>query len=104
MEKENARAPVLNAGVHDALSRLDHESFIKLLSDKHTLPALKEFLTKCISRVSFLVIEESKAQAAESSSASGDVYYKFEQTQLIEPRGMQFICDRLLTNVPMYTI
>ena len=89
MEKENASAPALNAScVDDALSRLDHESFIKLLSDKHTLPVLKDFLTKCISRVSSLVVEESKALAAESSSASGEVYYKFEQTQMIEPRGL----------------
>lgn len=87
MEKENIKA---STTMEEALGKLDHEGFVQLMTQRKSAPALanlKEFFKKCEAQVASLVVEEAKAQATQSSNTSGEIFYKFEQTQLLEPRG-----------------
>ena len=69
------------------LDTLDHEQFVKLLAAKHSLGDIKSFLSVCSSHVASEIVKESKARTNEDILGLGDRFYKFEQAQLLEPRG-----------------
>ena len=70
-----------------SLECLDHVEFVKFLSVNHSLERIKSFLAECTSHVVSKMNEESKARMSDDMHGLGERFYKFEQSQLLEPRG-----------------
>ena len=69
--------------VNQALNPIE---FVKYLTEKYELNAIKEFLSKSSSHLATLILQNAKV-SKHSSPEAGDLILKLENTQLAEPRG-----------------
>ena len=65
--------------------------FVKYLTEKYELNAIKEFLSKSSSHLATLILQNAKVSTSQHSSPeAGDLILKLENTQLAEPRGRKY--------------